>query len=957
MDDLVYLIIGSILGFFSVAIIFLVILILLQRRRTELHNKLIYRTRDYINNRYFKGDTTVEPPTNKRFMLQEFYRMEDQIHFPPRLRKHILNDLKDTKLYAYYRKNLNSYSRTKRILSAYYLGLFRYNDVYDILVQRLQKEKDESVQFYIVYSLIKYTHKDAFLHVVESLVGSSMDYQKKITALIINRFNLNNTYLFNLEHREENEIILLLLSIAEHHNNAFLQQYVQTYFETHRDRIMGDWAKDDIETLLNKASMKAIFNIDRSYLNLSELALCKKEWVRLYALKLYRDEHSFDAILELLSLADSAIGKEQIADTILVIIKRDKSYINKLLNEFEKQISDNQKDIIVLALSSVTDYILYKIHDEEKIIRKITSRMIRLQKSAAIIDFLNENKDDSIRQKLLPVLKSEMDRDSEFEHEVRMYLDKSLLEQLGTSRAEPIQNERQVNPIDINKIVWMLVILVITLLIYPIFYLINSYDIILTLKGMSLIYDLIININYNLAIYFIILNTIYITFVIVSFFSTKKQIALWNIKSNTMLFENRLLPGISVIAPAYNEEISIIESVKSLLNLKYPDYEVIVVNDGSSDKTLQTLIEYFELERKNPVNIQKLQTKFVRGIYTNTFIPKLKVIDKINGGKADALNVGINYSSKQYICGIDADSLLESDSLLRAISITLDYPKPHIAIGGQIAPVNGCTIDHGKVETFNLGKNPIVKMQTLEYMRAFNSGRLGWSEINSLLLISGAFGIFDKIKIIEVGGYLSSSGVYKKDSVGEDMELVVRLTNNALQNKEQYRVSYVYHAMCFTELPSSFKILFRQRNRWHRGLIDILHFHRKMIFDYKYKIPGMVGMPYFFFFEMVGPFLETIGYAMLLTGLALGVLSPYIVLGIFLITIFYGIVLSLSALYVNESKNRYTNRKVTLWLIAYAFLENLGYRQMVSIHRVKSFFSALKNSGKWGAMKRTGFKK
>ncbi|HBY65222.1 MAG TPA: glycosyl transferase [Acholeplasmataceae bacterium] len=333
------------------------------------------------------------------------------------------------------------------------------------------------------------------------------------------------------------------------------------------------------------------------------------------------------------------------------------------------------------------------------------------------------------------------------------------------------------------------------------------------------------------------------------------------------------------------------------------------------------------------------------------------VIDKQNGGKADALNLGINVAKSDYICGIDADSLLEEDALLKLMSITLDNTTEHIALGGNIVPVNGCIVDKGKIEKPGLGKNTLVRFQTLEYLRAFTTGRIGWSKLNSLLIVSGAFGLFQRKSLIETGGYLTISGDLKKDTVGEDMELVVRLTYQALTKNKKYRVDYVHHANCYTELPSDLGSFFKQRNRWQRGLLDILSYHRKLLFNPTYKQPGMIAFPYFFIFEMMGPFFEAIGYSALLIGLILGILNTPLVIILLVVTIGYGIVISLFSLLIAERKTVFYSNKETMILILMAIIENFGYRQLVSLHRIQSTFSALRENHVWGNQKRQGFQK
>lgn len=350
-----------------------------------------------------------------------------------------------------------------------------------------------------------------------------------------------------------------------------------------------------------------------------------------------------------------------------------------------------------------------------------------------------------------------------------------------------------------------------------------------------------------------------------------------------------------------------------------------------------------------------MNTKALRGVYVNKQIPNLIVIDKQNGGKADALNLGINVAKNDYVCGIDADSLLEEDALLKLMSVTLDHATNHIALGGNIVPVNGCIVDRGKIEHSGLDTKALVRFQTLEYLRAFTTGRIGWSKIHSLLIISGAFGIFQRKALLDTGGYLTISGELKKDTVGEDMELVVRLTYEALKAKNAYRVEYVHHANCYTELPNNMKSLLRQRNRWQRGLLDILSYHRKLLFNLKYKQPGMISFPYFFVFEMIGPFLEIVGYAALFVGLVMGILNTALIIVLLVVTIGFGIVISLFSLFIAEKRNIFYSDKETGILILISILENIGYRQLISLQSVFSTFSALRDTGSWGNQTRQGF--
>lgn len=536
-----------------------------------------------------------------------------------------------------------------------------------------------------------------------------------------------------------------------------------------------------------------------------------------------------------------------------------------------------------------------------------------------------------------------------------IYLNADILKKIGLiKKAQPLIS-REKAPREKSKIIWISIWISVAIILLPLLVLVTQLN--QLINNGNFFADWLTYINKYVVYYFLAINSIYLSLLIFSVIGSEQSLNMWDIKKANFLFEHDLLPSISIIAPAYNEEKSIIESVTSLLNLKYPKYEVVVVNDGSKDQTMQVLINHFKLERKHPFFTLPLSTKPLRGVYVSTTTPNLIVIDKVNGGKADALNLGINAAKYEFVCGIDADSLLEEEALLKVMSTTLDDARAHIALGGNIVPVNGCKVDRGKVEHTGLGKKAIVRFQTLEYLRAFTTGRIGWSKLNSLLIISGAFGLFSRQSLVKIGGYLTISGQLKKDTVGEDMELVVRLTYRALKEKQPYRVKYVHHAQCYTELPSEMRSLLKQRNRWQRGLLDILSYHRHILFNPRYKQPGLLGFPYFFIFEMLGPFFEAVSYLSIIISFAFGLLNLPIVILMSVATILYGVVISLFSVLITERRSSFFSNKETLIITFLAILENFGYRQIRSLHRMVSTFSALKESGTWGSQNRQGFVK
>ncbi len=411
-------------------------------------------------------------------------------------------------------------------------------------------------------------------------------------------------------------------------------------------------------------------------------------------------------------------------------------------------------------------------------------------------------------------------------------------------------------------------------------------------------------------------------------------------------------PVFSLIAPAYNEGMTIVENVRSLLSLYYHNLEIIIVNDGSKDDSLQKLVDAYELECVSFFVQGKIETNAIRGIYKskNPAFKKLIIVDKENGGKADALNVGINVSSGDYLVCIDVDCILEQDAVLKLAKPFLQQTdKKIIACGGVIRLANNCVIEDGKVVSVNMPRTLLGKTQALKYIRAFVLGRMAWSRASGLILISGAFGVFDRKIVLECGGY-------DRTTVGEDMELVVRMRKYMEEKKEPYEVCTIPDPLCWTEVPESKDILRKQRNRWMRGTMETLWKHRKLMFNPRYGKLGMVSLPYWFFFEFLGPLVEFLGYIIFIVFLLLGIINwPFFVI-LFALVVSMGFLYSMYGILVDlVSYQVYTKRKDFLTLIGTAFSEPFYFHPIVVKAGVNGFIDYFKKSHGWGDMKRQGF--
>lgn len=421
-----------------------------------------------------------------------------------------------------------------------------------------------------------------------------------------------------------------------------------------------------------------------------------------------------------------------------------------------------------------------------------------------------------------------------------------------------------------------------------------------------------------------------------------------------VLLTSEFAPKLSLIAPAYNEGFTIEENVKSLLSLNYNNYQVIVVNDGSKDNSMEILINTYDLVLSELDIPSKIATKKIKGIYTsrNAAFKKLIVVDKENGGKADALNVGLNIAQNPYVVCIDVDCILDKDSLLKLAKPFLEsHGKRVIATGGVVRIANQCIIKNGRLVEVNIPDAIIPRIQVLEYLRAFLLGRMAWGRLDGLLLISGAFGAFDREIAILAGGY-------NIKTVGEDMELVVRMRRYMLENKLPYTVSYIPDPLCWTEAPEDFKIFKKQRSRWMRGTIETLNFHKKMFLNPKYKLLGMISVPYWTLFEFLAPGIEFIGLLITILFIVFGLLNWHFFILLVLFVYTFAVFFSVIALLSEESTfHKYPKQTDFFKLLMAAFIEPVYFHPLAVYAALIGYKEKIKGTHGWGEMTRKGFTK
>ena len=414
---------------------------------------------------------------------------------------------------------------------------------------------------------------------------------------------------------------------------------------------------------------------------------------------------------------------------------------------------------------------------------------------------------------------------------------------------------------------------------------------------------------------------------------------------------SEVCPPIALLAPAYNEEMGIVESVKALLALQYPRIEIVVINDGSSDRTLELLIEAFSLQLTQRAYQLDVPHQPITGVYSSKVYPNLVVVDKINGGKADAMNAGINVARAPLFCAIDSDSIVEPDALLRLVQPFIDSPSRTVGVGGSVRIVNGCRVSGGRVSHVATPSRLVPLFQVIEYLRAFLIARVAWSRIQTLTLISGAFGLFRLDVAKAVQGY-------SVDTVGEDLDLVLKMHGKMIEDGKDYDIVFLPEPLCWTEAPETLGVLKRQRTRWQRGALEVFFRHRHMLFNPRYGRIGVLGMGQILLVDVLGPLAEMLGYVLLPVLWWAGELDFDYMLAFLAMVFLAGTFFSVAALVLSEvATRRYSTVSDLGRLALAALIENFGYRQLNGLWRLRGWWQFLRKDTRWEAMPRIGFKK
>jgi cellulose synthase/poly-beta-1,6-N-acetylglucosamine synthase-like glycosyltransferase/HEAT repeat protein len=874
--------------------------------------------------------------------LEECARVADTIAFGAAERAWLHEVLVRTRTDSLLARELSSRAPRRRMRAAMRVPLAATPGLLTALVRALEGETRRSVKLFMAAGLAAAGEGAAVPTLIDALSGEPPWFQRRIAGLLSNLGDEVASFVPMLAARPEKEIQLLLIHVAGRHPSTVLRDYLVARVDSN-DRDIAHAAFRALTAAYAESVDHARWLSHDDFLvrNLAAESLGGLPTARSLGLLF---EHADDPVVRrsmVLAITNILRARPQHVRTAMI----------RCLNE---QRSTAHAVLVDVLAGFVDDLAARLAGPEEGTAGEIIAEIVRHGRVTELVTFLNRNADRDLEHRVLLLLAELLAADARHAEELARYLDPRLaallrLEPSPPAAAAPVRREHP-------RLALLYAFLAVGLGAVPA--LCFAVAVLGGAPGAPVAAGFlprwVTTFNAAFAIYAASLNGGYLLLLAFSIAGSRAQARASALLGQSLLFTPDLLPSVSIISPAFNEEASIVESVSALLDLRYPDFEVIVVNDGSRDRTMACLVEHFGLERTEVFVHRYLATQEIRAIWASRRHPGLLVIDKANGGKADALNAGINAAHKEYFAGIDADSLLERDALLALTGMFLFADEEVVAAGGNIMPVNGCTVRRGDLVETRLPRRSLARFQAVEYLRAFMAGRVGWAAIRSLLVISGAFGVFHRRRVVDAHGYLTRSEHYLKDTVGEDMELVVRLTRSLCESRTPFAVQYAARANCWTEIPETFRVLNRQRDRWQRGLLDIVTFHFRMMANPVYGRAGIVAFPYFLVYEVLGPWFEAEGYLVFAVSLALGMIGLPLLLLMLAATVLLGLAVSLASFAIAEHQRGYFPAKDRLLLVLYAIAENFGFRQTMSLLRVRGFLRMLARVGGWGRMERRG---
>ncbi|MDC7239045.1 MAG: glycosyltransferase, partial [Spirochaetales bacterium] len=732
-------------------------------------------------------------PSEHLDYLMEWYELNQTIRIPPHLSLELqaLEDLWNSDRIV--RTLLSSRSFMRRSKGVNLLDFLDFGDMHDkieLLQKTIGREKSQILRLKMVHILCQTGDPENLNVVAASMEGAEELYKRKVLSLVNEDLQQLTEWADTNRHIESSDGRRIIIQACR----TRLREWYSSF-------LLEIAASDDVPAASEAARVLLEIYHDesilRELLQSNSLEIRKEAVFHLFHYSELPTEEE-----TALFFRDSLLSLTAVSG-LIERVRESPRFLPVLFERYQ----NSQESRVRLGYASVLapriQYFIMRLKkDETGIVGKLLDDVISLELSSPIINFLNSNRNQTLERLLIEALTPHVRSKEHFFNQCHAYLKDSLKKKLNIPLELETSSEPKIQLTRRDRY-YMAALLAGTLAVPFLLFFITRWSQLPYMTGEEKLVSFLLMYHHLFAVYTIAINSIFLALLVESWTVLNRQHSAWSVADKKFLNAPGLLPEVTILAPAYNEEKTIIQNVYSLLSLDYPNLQLIVINDESSDGTLGKLINHFDMELSDFPLSDEISTAPVKGVYRNSRIPNLLVIDKKNGGKADSLNAGLNAAKSEYVCSIDADSLLEPESLTKMMFQSLINKNETIAVGGNVIPVNGCLVKNGGIQEIHLSSNSYSRFQTIEYLRSFIAGRLGWTRINSLLIISGAFGAFLRRDVIGIGGYMTGKGRLTRDTVGEDMELVVRLVRSRHERGEDYNVSYAHNANCWTEVPET----------------------------------------------------------------------------------------------------------------------------------------------------------
>lgn len=869
-----------------------------------------------------------------------YSELMDNVHMSSEEKELIKSAVKNSNFIKLNGKLLNSIFIKSRIKSTVILAFIGGKESVKLLEQRLIKEKNYIVKLYIINSLIIQDSHISDRLIYESLIEAPIWYQKRFCKLIMEYKEYFYQSLDSVIDRKEVEIKKAIIYIGSIYYDIRLKKFMleeidsklikKSYKTSPKKRKNLYFTLECLAVHYHK-SLDHERYLESDDINIREIAI--------KSLEKYGGVYSFDRVME--HVKDKEV-LDVVKSSILTLLENDDSLTRHVSQLFIEEQNKGFLDVYAYVLSYKIDYFAHRlVSSERKKMRKIIEKIIFHNYNMGIIDYLNKNKNLEVENEIIDLLNNVFEIDGSTTKDYTLYLDMDLKRKMHLRSEGFYISPYKMKSLSTYKKIFISVLFTFTLLSMPALYFLININNVRLMSAAEIINGIMLDIPVYLGFYYVIINSMYIIMCVISINSSEKQKYMEKVKRKVKVFERALLPSISIIIPISNHKKYLIDGLNGYLNIKYPDYDVILVDDGSDDESFELLSDYYGLYKED-FNIEKLEDyPSIRSIYRSRKNINLVYVDKKRTGKSDCLDLGSILSDKDYVCAADIDGVMDQDYLYKMASRTNDEEEETVAVLGNIVPINDCEKVKGCIYKYNLPRTLIGKLQYIDLFRNYINLKIARGSMNNILMPAGSFCLFKRDKLMDIGGYRGYEFEFKSDTNKEDLDIMYRLIKHMHDNLLPYRISYNSFGNYYRVLPDNILTLRKLRRRWQREYLDAVITHSDMLLNPNYGLTGEFNSVFNLILEVLAPLFEIFALCILIIVAISGKLSLDV--GVFvLFGITLGTIASVLPICMINSESEKSSILDVFKLVLLSVISTFGYMQIVRAFKISDVIGAVR---------------